>query len=60
MEGHRSLLSGEVHSQQGRHHIEELVVGSLAADHILATDRRVDSQAEGRSNSEDTDCRGRT
>lgn len=59
-EGHRSLLCGEAHSPPERHRTGELVVGSLAAAHMLATGRRVDSLAEGRSNSEDTDCMGPT
>ena len=59
-EAHMSSLFGEVHSQQERHHIEGLGADSLAADHIPVTEGRVDSQAEGTSSSEDTDCRDRT
>lgn len=59
-EGHRSLLCGEAHSPRECHRTGELVVGSLAAAHILATGRRVDSLAEGRSSSEDIDCMGPT
>lgn len=59
-EGRMSSLFGEVHNQQEHHRIEGLGADSLAADHIPVAEGRVDSQAEGTSSSEGTDCKGRT